>query len=343
MSRLSKRSRGGSPPSVLFRVAAGPQIGFGHLVRAVSLSRSLHTTPVVALRGGRTARATARRLGCRLTDESPTRAMTRHAPVVLVIDDPRASAAAGWVRAARRSGIPVAAMLDRGVGARGTDLIIDGSLCLQTTRMTKDEGLRGPRYMVLDPVFRAARRRRLARVERGTVAIALGGGVHARYARGVVDVLSQALGAERVRVAPGFVSRGDGAHIACTGREQAELLVRAEVALVAGGVGLYEACCLGVPTVAVAVTQAQRRAIGSFARLGAVVDAGTLEGQKNGISPRTARRLARQVMRVLDDPRARRRLASRARQVVDGHGGTRVARALQQLAASTEAQHDRAR
>ncbi len=86
----------------LYRVAAGPHIGFGHLVRAVSLSRTLGSPPVVSLRGGDRARATARRLGCLLTDRSADEALSYHMPLALVVDDPRASASGGWIRAARR-------------------------------------------------------------------------------------------------------------------------------------------------------------------------------------------------------------------------------------------------
>ena len=312
---------------MIFRVAAGPRIGFGHLVRAVSLSRTMGTTPVVSLRGGATARAAARRLGCLLTDLPATDAMTVHAPKVLVVDEPRASAAEGWVVAAHRHDVPVAAIVDNGVGAHDTDLVIDGGVRTGPETGERTRCLRGPRYMVLDPIFLTTRRRRRRQTNHGTVAIALGGGAHARYAKGVAAELGDMLGTDRVRVAPGFAGRHS------TGAENRQthtaLLADADVALVGGGVGLYEACCLGTPTVAVAVTPAQRGAIRTFARLGAVVDAGSLNADD---SEATSSRLARTVQRLLEDRLRRAHLTFQARRLVDGRGSLRVATAIQRLA-----------
>ena len=319
-SKQMGSASGGATPSMLFRVAAGPRIGFGHLVRTVSLCRTLGTRPLVSLRGGVHARATARRLGCRLTDRSPRDAFAGDRPSVLVIDDPRASAADVWVRAARRHGVPVASMVDWGVGATGTDLVIDGG--------------RWPGDMVLDPVFREARRCRAGRgAHGGSVTIVLGGGAHARLATGVAAMLGRVVGADHVRVASGFTAGDPSTHVADLRRRHACLLAGSEVALVAGGVGLYEACCLGVPTVAVAVTPSQRRAIREFARLGAVVDGGALL-VRDRASTVSTQRVTSLVLALLDDAAERRRLSKIARQVVDGRGGVRVASKLRRLAAS---------
>ena len=313
---------------VLFRVAAGPRMGFGHLVRAVSLSRAIGTTPVVSLRGGDRARETARRLGCTVTDRPAGDAILHYRPSVVVIDDPRASATERWVRVARRHGVPIASMLDRGLGARGADLAIDGGLCRAGSHTKSRRSLRGPRYMVLDPIFLATRRVRRCTGHR-TVAIVLGGGAHAAYGERIGAELARILGPEKVCVARGFTT-DQGAPM--PSREaHAALLADADVALVGGGVGLYEACCVGVPTVAVAVTPEQRGTIRAFARANAVVCAGIL----NGVGDRgAARRATRFVLQLLDDQPRRRRLSAHARHAVDGRGGLRVAAALRHLADS---------
>ncbi len=319
---------------VMCRVAAGPRIGFGHLVRMVSLCRALEAKPVVALRGGQTARAAAQRLGCSLVDGAPSAALRREAPDVLVVDDPSANAARDWVRAARRQRIPVAAIRDGGVGALGVDLAIDGSVCALSTRQDHQE-LMGPQYMVLDPVFLKSRIRRVPVPEGWRLVIMLGGGVHAGYATEVAIILEPRLGSGHVDIAPGFAtSRRENASALRTGPTHARRLARADVALVAGGVGLYEVSCLGIPAVAVAVTPAQRPTIRTFAALGAVIDGGTLTRGSRATEQRTADRLATQVFGLFDDPVVRTRVASRARLVVDGRGGARVAAAVRSLAAT---------
>ena len=53
----------GQPVRALFRVAAGPRIGFGHLVRAGVLSRALGIDkPLVSLRGRGTTNRSALKL-----------------------------------------------------------------------------------------------------------------------------------------------------------------------------------------------------------------------------------------------------------------------------------------
>ena len=318
---------------VMCRVAAGPRIGFGHLVRMVSLCRALGTKPVVALRGGQTAREAARRLGCSLVGGAPSAALQREAPDVLVVDDPSADAAQDWVRAARHQGIPVAAIRDCGVGALGVDLGIDGSVCAVSTRQDHQE-LMGPQYMVLDPVFVKSRIRRVPASKGLRLGIMLGGGVHAGYATEVATILERRVGSGHVDIAPGFaMSRRVNPFTLRTGATHARRLARADVALVAGGVGLYEVSCLGIPAVAVAVTPAQRPTIRAFAALGAVVDGGMLTRGSRARDRRTAERLATQVCALFDDPAARIRVASCARRVVDGRGGARVAAAVRSLAA----------
>jgi spore coat polysaccharide biosynthesis predicted glycosyltransferase SpsG len=109
-----------------------------------------------------------------------------------------------------------------------------------------------------------------------------------------------------------------------TGLTQA--LVDCDVAIVAGGVTLYEACALGTPAVALAVVPDQQRAIAEFASRGAVVDAGIA-------SDMAIERAARGVARLLGDERRRRLTASRARQLVDGLGARRAAEYIQAMLA----------
>ena len=148
----------------------------------------------------------------------------------------------------------------------------------------------------------------------------------------------------------------------------AEQLSVASVAVVAGGVTLYEACALGVPVVAVALNAAQHVTIRAVARRGAAVDAGSVasgSGRRalaSGFSRSTAAsrvsrstaasgvgrstavasgfsrkktidRVGREVDRLLRDPSARRRMALAGRRLVDARGAARVAARLRQLPA----------
>jgi spore coat polysaccharide biosynthesis predicted glycosyltransferase SpsG len=109
----------------------------------------------------------------------------------------------------------------------------------------------------------------------------------------------------------------------------ADALATAAVAVVAGGLTLYEACALGTPVVALAVVPAQQFAIRAAAAAGAVIDAS---------APTPAQAITRAadgVVRLLTHPGEAARQGARASRLVDGAGAARVARHLEALAASS--------
>jgi hypothetical protein len=113
---------------VLFRAAAGPRRGFGHLVRCRSLARALGVRPLMCVRGTVATRDVALRLGCDVVTGSPGRLLRDLGTDLLVVDDPIASPAAVWIAAARSAGVPVVTIHDLGIGSPTGDLVVDGSV-----------------------------------------------------------------------------------------------------------------------------------------------------------------------------------------------------------------------
>lgn len=309
---------------VLFRVAAGPRIGFGHLRRAVSLAHALGVPPRVSVRGGAAAVAVARRLGCRVLTGGPARLAAAERPHLIVIDDPRRRAGAPWVRAARRAGALAAGVADAGIGCLDADIVIDGSAA--TASSHTGASLKGPRFAILDPrTLEASAARRSS-----TVLIALGGGSRRGLADATAAELLRRHPAVRVRIAAGFTAAAavDRRSVAPAPSPRlvyvppqpslARELAACGVAIVGGGVTLYEACALGTASVALAVVDAQRPAIEACAARRAVLDGGTA-------NPRRAAALA---LALLASPARRGRLSRTARRLVDGLGARRVARVL---------------
>ena len=112
--------------SIVFAVAAGPRMGFGHLMRSRSLARALGVPWRVCLRGSAATRRIATRLGAELVT-SPL-ARTSDPVGLLVVDDPSRREASRWVASARHHGVPVASIHDRGLGEVASDLVVDGSV-----------------------------------------------------------------------------------------------------------------------------------------------------------------------------------------------------------------------
>lgn len=309
----------------VFRVAAGPRIGFGHLMRARTLARALGVVPLVSLRGGRAAAEGARAAGCTLVGAGADPLATAD---VLVVDDPSPEATEQWVARARARGLATVSVHDLGRGHSSADLVVDATAPYPRRSGDARRTLLGTRYYLLDASRRPVRRSRQGQ----RVLIALGGGAHVRRAaRPLVEAIARRCPSADIAVAAGFgttppkpLPRG---RWLVSRRGLAPRLAAADVAVVAGGVTLFEACALGRPVVGLAVVRPQRTAITSMARAGAVLDAG---GPHMG--PATAGRVARLVAGLVADPARGRALGTCAARLVDGRGAARVAAAVRALA-----------
>lgn len=305
---------------VVFRVAAGPLTGYGHLRRAVALARALRVRPVVSLRGDAAVAAVARRLGCTIVAGSARLVIAARRPSLVVVDDPVRTQGQVWVGAARRAGVFVAGVADAGIGCVDADLVIDGSAAAPRHRQAR---LSGPRFAILDPRLRGARGSTRCP---DSVLIALGGG--ARQARAYRLARTLARHGVDVRIAPGFsvqANQSTSQRRTPGVREIAPAaftreLASCSVAIVGGGVTLYEACALGTPAIAVPVVAAQRPAIYTCAARGAVVDGSQAAPEALALG-------------LLSTRATRRRLARNATRLVDGAGAARVARVLRRRAA----------
>lgn len=313
---------------ILFRVAAGPTIGFGHLMRARSLSRALDVPPLVSIRGSRATAATAAARGFTVVPGGLSALRGVRAPEVVVIDDPREDEARRWVQRGRALNIPVATLHDLGLGCVDSDVSIDGSIDQGTCR--HELTLSGPMFSVLDPSIALVREQPAA--AREGVLIALGGGAHVhRFGEALARAVLQRRPETHVRLVQGFaresaplshpqitwVSAPDGL---------AHELNRAAVAVLAGGVTLYEAAALATPSVALAVADAQQLTIRGFARRGAAIDAGLADGEAAFTHAADA------VADLLSHPARAARMGAAAAHLVDGRGVFRVADAIRQLA-----------
>jgi len=328
---------------VLFRAPAGPRRGFGHLVRCRSLARALGIRPLVAIRGGRQARAAARALGCDVIAGAPAAVLARVAPHVVVVDDPIASDARRWIGCARRAGCRVVTVHDLGLGACEGDIVVDGSIVRVVRRgepsgspaggskhpqlPTKRTFLRGPRFALLDPVF-ASPLRAVRHLRAPRVLIALGGGPRAALGYAIATAVRREMPWTCIRIAGGFAvgSAPVRDRIVWTGplNGLAGELAACDVAVVGGGVSLYEACARGVAVVGVPVVVPQRPTVRGF------VTAGAALGDPS--SAPDAGRVAREVVQLLRQPALRTALAVQGRKLVDGRGAGRVADAIRRLA-----------
>lgn len=314
---------------MLFRVACGPRRGYGHLVRARRLAAALDATVWISVLGDapsmpRAGRVRQVRGGPALLDVL--------VPDLVVLDTPVLADARRWLRAARRRSVPIASVHDAGIAPVASDLAIDASLASSGPIPGARRTLRGPAYMVVDP---AVRRRPRGGTRAGVVVIALGGGPRLGLARRIARALLAQCPHLRVRIAAGFAGgrdRRDG-RIELLGarRSLASTLAGARVAIVAGGITLYEAAALGVPAVAIPVVPGQRGTVRAFSNAGAAVPV----SDARTVRMASPARIAAAAAALCRSARLSARLTARGRRLVDGRGVERVAAALNRLAEVT--------
>ena len=319
-------------PRILFRIAAGPRLGFGHLMRARRLATQLGAEGWLSSRGSRlAARATTPLVpvagGVRLLD--------RLRPDAVMLDTPVPSDGLRWTAAARRRGIPVISVHDAGIAPVPSDLAIDGSVAARGAINGAGQTLYGPRYAVIDP--RTVRRSAHAARASVRILVALGGGARASVAHRLATAIATQHRHAHVVVAGGFVGtprRLSPSNVEWLGPQDglAHVFASADVAIVAGGVTLYEAGAAGVPPIPVAVVPAQVPAIRAFARHGAALDPRVTLGGV-AVDARSVARVVHAVTTLVEDPRRRNAIADAGSRLVDGRGNQRVAGRVSRLIA----------
>ncbi len=340
--------------SIVIRADADPSIGIGHIGRTLALAaawrqdggqvRYVATAPLAA---SAESWITAAGIGLNIVDAerysaddaARTAAYAAGSPVILdVFGTPLA------YRSALRSQVARLAIIDDtgGPGPWSADVIINqnyGALAALYPDHDDDATLLfGPRYALLRPEFdrwRTIGRRSNDEVRR--IAVSLGG-------TDPKDVSSLVLSAletlptsdwQAIVVAGAANPRADALKARAAAADKpirvmqspgsmARLLAWADLAILAGGVTVWEALSLGVPIIGIAVADNQIRAAEMLHRDRLWHYLGRVEEIDSG-------RIAEATVRLLADAGERRRLSEAGCGTVDGKGASRVAEALARI------------
>lgn len=328
--------------TAVLRCDAGPAIGAGHLVRCVALAEGLRregaaaalvTRPLPAvwrelIRSRGIEHLEREELAPGVLGEQVLAIPFGGPPAMVILDDygfgaeefEAAGSRAGLVvRIADRGGdLPVDAVIDHNLGAREQDY--------------SQAGLRliGPGYALLREEFRNPPPRPSAGCP-ASVLISLGGSASATLLPHLLGALEEVGTALRVRIVGNPYERGKD--LAREGSERLELswipprpslieeLCAADLALLAAGGIRFEAARCGCPMVLGILADNQIEDARAFARAGAAELVGWWKEAGE-------RQIATLVRELLGDDERRVRLAHTGRQLVDGRGAARTARAL---------------
>ena len=343
---------------LLYRADGGHPIGTGHTYRAIRLLNRLSEMADIqaTLVAGDTpaARAMTESVRAKVVYVPPSfgpesvkprfefaslasvLAARPYDAVVIDMLDTSASEMSALKRAVPR----VASFDDRGDGRMQADALIN-VLVTEPYPETLPAELRlyqGPKYAALDSVYadaRGAYRFHGGRLER--VFVSLGGGDAAGLTVKVARALGRVPGVRRVEfgVGPAFPHQRDLENVLASAPFESEVFVSlpnllerylgCDLAIIAGGLTMYEACCIGAP--ALAVCQSIDHQFELAARLaaeGAMATAGYGEAASES-------KIAQAITRLASDEALRKAMSESGPRLVDGKGTERVAGLLKEL------------
>jgi UDP-2,4-diacetamido-2,4,6-trideoxy-beta-L-altropyranose hydrolase len=335
---------------VVFRCDASPSIGSGHIMRCMALASIFANTGwqvAFAVAGETVSSVAALRQSAIervvLDDgaESEPGELARHWPAgadLLVVDHYGRDAV--FERACRPWAKRIAVIDDLADRPHDADLLVDaGALSPDAYRSRVAEScevLTGPQFAIVAPAFARARTAALARrdgrpVERvlvsfgqidpGNVTAQALAALQAVEFDGEIDVVIGHTAQHLVQLRA-QVERG--VHLHVDAANMPELMSAADLAIGAGGVTAWERCCLGLPSILMAVAENQRGIVSRVASAGAGIDASPAAGV-------TESRTASALRRLLADGTQRAAMARAAAALVDGRGCDRVLARLVKL------------
>jgi spore coat polysaccharide biosynthesis predicted glycosyltransferase SpsG len=313
----------------LVRAASRPEVGAGHVSRCRVLARALArhapTTLVIDDDGWRE----------RLAGEPfavQTAAGAAEGALAGAVVDSYALGDAEWAALRRRA--RVLAQLDDFLAPRKeADVSINAAPHLEGTALGGRLALLGPGYALVDPRYALSGRAAAERVDHMLTSFGASdpgdatGLALAALGLARLDVrIVVALGSQAPHLAA-VRRRAEalGAELIVDAPDLVEQLARSDLALGAGGVGLLERMAAGVPSLSFALAGNQQLQLSGAAAKGATRYLGAA-------AEASAEALSTAIVELAGDRPAREAMSRRGRALVDGRGGERTAAALLELA-----------
>lgn len=323
---------GRKPRRVHLVAASAPEIGSGHVSRALALAEALTGRDVVisaTFLGGVVVGEAARRAAALGLTDGPIPAGR-----VVVADLPRADDAIGLAAAER-----LVVFDDHNAFTGSAAIVVQPSLADWTGSGDADRVLAGFAYVPLARRFRTLRDERAVLGSppagaRRHVVLCFGGSdpefVTERLAPALLARLGPGGGSDAGSTVDVIVGAGHRAELPAglllvrDPADLAERLAAADLAVVGAGTMKFEVACLGRPAILVGVADDQLLVGPAFAATGAA----DWLGDGRQLDPG---RLGDAVADLLGNPERRQEMGRRAGEVVDGRGAERLAAAIAEI------------
>jgi len=319
---------------IVFRCYGGPTIGWGHVMRCLHVAQWLqgkYKIYFVINQNAeiceylRTKNITVFEIGEKGTDEKheeKTLNTVLSLEPHMVINDIHETSLT-YMQALKSKNIKIVNFDDTGPGAKLAHVAIDAH------RKEKEGKCFGTAYIVLSSLFhKVGKKVRPVHKRVKTIVASFGGSdpahITLKTLRALAPKLPPAIGlytiiGKSVEHTESFEEWKRFNNILCVEDcdDLSVPLTHADIAIVSGGITMYESLCLGVPTVVIAQNKAQAKNARRMEKKGAVIYLG--EGSKI-----SEKKIMRKVLALIDASTQRERLAARGRKEIDGKGIFRI-------------------
>jgi UDP-2,4-diacetamido-2,4,6-trideoxy-beta-L-altropyranose hydrolase len=321
------------------RTASGPQIGFGHLKRMMTLARLLNdcALPLFLLDPqDRWSREQLADQGMAFIHEPMNSVWSLMPdPKAILIDTRQMDGLDHLIKEAQKRERPVISIHDLGLDPLPSDIIVDGSIAPDFSNFPNPKSVfySGTSFMILDPVYHLLHQQdKFIGDSIHTVFVNLGGGNSGRFFEKILEGLKLWDRELEVIGVHGFSSWGQESlsrknwqplHFRWSSEQVEPFCFQADLAITAGGLSTYEALCTGTPLMSLSYDPYQQTTIQMLAKEGVCTDLGAGEDLDAAILP--------DILSAMESDREKRRLYSlRGRNLVDGRGVERVAHIIRE-------------
>jgi len=312
-------------------------LGLGHIMRSLSLARELDSWADVCFtsQNGSKVETLINECGFTYIESAPGKSenIENFDPACVIYDLPPSK---DYDELGISHGMKgkVIGIHDMGLGYLRGDIIVDGSV-VENKEVPSCRVVQGPEYMILDSSFRKIRSDISKKTGTGNIiSICTGGGVANDLIPRILVPLSEIHNVNLRLIAGPCYSDTEineferilplGSELIQTTTQMARYLAESSVALVGGGVSLYESLCVGTPTAAVSLNTHQKRTVKEFERRGAVINLGLLKNLSK-------QKIKHEITKILHDKQKTGAMIEIGKRLVDGEGAARVSELLHGL------------
>ncbi|MFH1894716.1 MAG: glycosyltransferase [Patescibacteria group bacterium] len=311
-------------PKIIFWVDGNRRIGTGHLMRCLALAhelkRRINCQTSFLMKNSRIVSREVLKHGYAIENKFP-----RNFADIIITSFPSVDQA--YLKEIKKYVKLLVVIDDSPKTQYPADIVVKCSCVPQLSRhdlKSKSEFLVGLDYVIIDKEFKkASLKEKKIHPEMKSILITMGGSDVNNFTPKIMEALGGLTDIKKiVIIGPAFedidkLKLGKDFNLKYGVSNMAELMFSADLAIVGGGITLYELACVGTPGIVLCQTDYQFLEAKCFEKKGAIINLGL--GRDT-----TKEAIASAVKSLISNKEIRKKMSLAAKKIIDGRGAERV-------------------